>query len=159
MSKCKTIIKRLVEKPESVRNDAVQSHLDECPKCKALFSVIKEGASLDLTEEVHELTQQERTEILTKIRRQEQLLPERALAYNKSFFFKPKFAAFMAGIIIILASWLSMPYISKEEKQEIQTSQGVLESRQMKLLIQSDSKPGLYLEIEYYPEIKTQEGA
>jgi hypothetical protein len=152
MSKCKTIIQRLVEAPELIQEDFVQKHLDECPKCMELFSVIKEGAGLDTAEDGHELTQQERTEILTNIRRQEQLLPESASEQSKPFVFKPKFVAFMTGITIVVASWLFLPNIFPEKKPEITISQEDPESRKMKLYIQSDSKPGLYLAIEYFPD-------
>lgn len=87
MSECKAIIQRFVEKPESIQDEAVQSHLDECPKCKALFTVLKKGTGEDVAEDVHELTQQERTELLTKIRRQEQLLLEKAKPQKKMIFF------------------------------------------------------------------------
>ena len=155
MSECKAIIQMLVEKPESIQDDVVQSHLKECPRCEALFAVIMKGSSREVGEDAHELTQQERTELLKKIRKQEQLLLERVLPQKKMFFFKPKFAVLIAGIIIVIASWLSLPNIFQDEKQEIQISQGVHESRKMKLLIQSDSRPGLYLEIEYFPQDKS----
>jgi hypothetical protein len=158
MSKCKAIIQMFVEKPETIEDDVVKNHLDECPKCKALFVVIMKGTSKDMAEDVHELTQQERTELLTKIRRQEQLLLEKAKPQKKMFFFKPKFAVVIAGIIIIMASWISLTYFLQDEKQENQISRGIPESRKMKLLIQSDSRPRLYLEIEYFPENKSQGG-
>ncbi len=158
MSECKAIIQRIVEKPESIQNEAVQSHLDECPKCKALFTVLKRGTSEDVAEDIYELTQQERIELLAKIRRKEQLLLESAKLQKKMFFFRPKFAVAIAGAIIIIASWLSLPYFVQDEKQEIQVSQGFNKSRKMKLLIQSDSRPRLYLEMEYFPEDRSQGG-
>ena len=151
MSECKAIIQRIVEKPESIQSEAVQSHLDECQKCKALFTVLKKGTSEDMVENGHELTQQERTELLSRIRRQEQSLLEKAKPQKKMFFFKPKFAVAMAAAIIIMASWIFLPNFLQDEKQEIQVSQVVPESRKMKLLIQSDSRPKLYLEMEYFP--------
>lgn len=158
MSECKAIIQKFVEKPESIQDEAVQNHLDECPKCKALFTVLKKGTGEDVAEDIHELTQQERTELLTNIRRQEQLLLEKAKPQKKMFFFKPKFAVALAGIIIIMASWLFLPNFLQDEKQETQVSQNVPESRKMKLLIQSDSRPKLYLEMEYFPEDRLQGG-
>ena len=158
MSECKAIIQKVVEKPDSIQDKAVRSHLDECPKCKALFTVLKKGTSKDMAEDVHELTQQERTELLTKIRRQEKLALERVWPKKKMFFFRPKFAVAIAGIIIIIASWIFLPHFLQDEKQVIQVSQGVPESRKMKLLIQSDSRPKLYLEMEYFPEDRSQGG-
>ncbi len=152
MSECKVIIQRFVEKPESIQDKAVQSHLDGCLKCKTLFTVLMNGTSEDVAENSHELTQQERAELLTKIRRQEKLVLERVWPKKKIFLFRPKFAVVIAGIIIIMASWLSLPHIFQGEKQEILVTQGVNESRKMKLLIQSDSRPKLYLEMEYFPE-------
>ena len=156
MSECKVIIQRIIEKPEFIQDEAVQSHLDECQKCKALFTVLKKGISEDMAEDVYELTQQERSELLTKIRRQEQLLLEKAKPQKKIFLLKPKFAVPIACAIIIMASWVFLPHIFQDEKQEIQVSQGVPESRKMKLLIQSDSRPRLYLEIEYFPEVRQE---
>ena len=158
MPECKVIIQRVVEKPELIQDEAVRGHLDECPKCKALFTVLTKGTSEDVAEDDHELTQQERTELFTKIRRQEQLMLERAWPKKKVFFFKPKFAVALAGITIIMASWLFFTHFLPDEKQEIKVSQGVTESRKMKLLIQSDSRPRLYLEMEYFPEHRSQGG-
>lgn len=158
MSECKAIIQKFVEKPESIQDEVIQSHLDECSKCKTLFMVLKKGTGEDVAEDIHELTQQERMELLAKIRRQEQSLLEKAKPQKKMFFFKPKFAVALAGIIIIMASWLFLPNFLQDEKLEIQISQNVPESRKMKLLIQSDSRPKLYLEMEYFPEDRSQGG-
>ena len=65
---------------------------------------------------------------------------------------------FIAGIILISASWISLPHIFQERKKEIRMSQKAPESRKMKLVIESDSKPRLYLEIEYFPENKSNGG-
>lgn len=158
MSECKAIIQMLVEKPESIQDDALKNHLDECPECKALFTVIMKATSKDMTEDIPELTKQERTELLTGIRRQEQLLSKKVLPQKKMFFLKPKFAMAIAGIIIIVASWISLPHIFQDRKPEIRISQGNPKSRKMKLVIESDSRPRLYLEIEYFPENKSNGG-
>ena len=158
MSECKAIMQRVVEKPESIQDEEIQSHLDKCSKCKALFTVLKRGTSEDMAEDVHELTQQERTELLAKIRRQEQLLLKGSQLQEKKPFLKPKWAMAIAGITIIIASWIFLPSFLQDEKQVIQVSQGVPESRKMKLLIQSDSRPKLYLEMEYFPEDRSQGG-
>ncbi|MBN1470943.1 MAG: hypothetical protein JW925_04115 [Syntrophaceae bacterium] len=152
MSKCKAIIQRFVEKPESIQDAAVKKHLDECPKCKALFTVLVKGASENMPELVDELTQQERMELLTRIRRQENLLLKRDLPRKKRFFFKREFAVALAGVVIVIASWLSLHHFLSGVKQKTQIREGVPASRKMELLIQSDSRPRLYLEIEYFPE-------
>ena len=158
MSECKDIIRRFVENPDSIQDEAVQSHMDECPECRALFTIIEKGTGKDAAEGVQELTQQERNELLTGIRRQEQLLSEKVLPQKKIFFFKPKFAMFVAGIIIIVATWISLPHIFQDRKQEIRMSHKAPESRKMKIVIESDSRPRLYLEIEYFPESKSNGG-
>jgi len=152
MSECKVIIQGFVENPESIQDAAVKKHLDECPKCKALFTVLTKGVSENMPELVDELTQQERMELLTKIRRQEHLLSKRDVPRKKRFFFKKEFAVALAGVVIIIASWLSLHHFLSGEKQKTQISRGIPASRKMELLIQSDSRPRLYLEIEYFPE-------
>lgn len=152
MSECKVVIQKFVENPESIQDTAVQKHLDECPKCKALFAIIAKWASEKMPELVDDLTQQEQTELLAKIRRQEQSLLKRDLPKKKTYFFNRKFAVAFAGAVFIMASWLSLHYFLPGEKQETQISPGTHVSRKMELLIQSDSRPRLYLEIEYFPE-------
>ena len=158
MSRCKSIIQRFVENPESFRDEAVQRHLDECPKCRALFMFMDKGTFKNAVEDVQELSQQERSELLDRILRQVQLKSEKALPQKKVFFLKPGFAIVVAGIILIVASWISLPHIFQERKKEIRMSQKAPESRKMKLVIESDSKPRLYLEIEYFPENKSNGG-
>jgi len=158
MSRCKAIIQRFVENPESIQDEAVLSHLDECPECKVLFTVIDKGISKDTAEDVQELTQQERLELLTRIQRKEQLLSEKALPQKKMFFLKPNFVMAIAGIIIFVTLWISLPHIFQDRKPEIRISQRTPESRKMKLVIQYDSRPELYLEIEYFPENKSNGG-
>lgn len=158
MSRCKSIIRMFVENPESIMDEEIQKHLDECPECKTLFMFIDIGIGKDAAEDVQELTQQERTELLTGIRRQEQAQSEKAFPQKKMFFLKPKFALAIAGIIIIVASWISLPHFFQDRKSKIRMSQIVPESRKMKVVIESDSRPGLYLEIEYFPENKSNGG-
>ena len=158
MSECKAVIRRFIDNPELIQDDAIQSHLAECPECRALFAVIDKGTGKDAAEDVQELTQQERTEILTGISRQEQLLSEKVLPLKQMFFLKPKFAMAIAGIILIVASWISLPHIFQDGKHETRVNQKASESRKMKLVIESDSRPRLYLEIEYFPENKSNGG-
>ena len=158
MSRCKDFIQRFVENPESIRDEAGQSHLAECPECRALFTIIEKGTGKDTVEDVQELTQKERNELLTLIRRQEQLLIEKVLPQKNMFFFKPKFVMAIAGIIIIVASWISLPHIFQERKQETRVTQKAPESRKMKLVIESDSGSRMYLEIEYFPENESNGG-
>lgn len=152
MSNCKVIIQRFFESPESFQDTVVQKHLDECPKCNALFSVITKGISDNIPEVVEGLTQQERTELLTEIRREGYLLLKRDLPRKKKFYFKAKFAVALAGVVIVMASWLCLHHLLPGERQNTQVSQEGAVSRKMELLIESDARPRLYLEIEYFPE-------